>query len=283
MGNVATLDAPGHDRQPQALLKIAQSLLHVVGAALLLGERVPRVVVRHREELDAVTALRKEQDDLVPGAVRQPLGDAVDAFGLARQDYLVGHERRDRLVVAVVPGPGERRRERRAVVLRQEGRDDLFVGDLRLLDRVGHDVCQLAGSHVQQRDLDQLAFPVKPEDVAVHVVDGDHALLFAHLLDRAQLVTVNGGELEPHVARGLPHLFDELARELVVAALEELADGVDLLAIPAPIDGEHAGRRTALDLVLQARPPPARELDVAARAELEILVHEVQRPPRRRR
>ncbi len=165
-------------------------------------------------------------------------------------------------------------------MLREERRDDLLVGDLGLLDRVRGDVLQLARAHVEERELDEIALAVEAEDVAVDVVDRDDALLFAHLLDRAQLVPVDRGELEAHLARGLLHLHVELARQLVVTALEELRDGVDLLGVPAAVDLEDARGRAALDLVLQARPLAARELDVAARAELEVLVDEVQRAPR---
>ena len=82
----------GSDGKPQPLLQIAKPLLHVVGPPLLLGERVTRVVVGHREQIDAVTALGEEERHLVPGAIREPLGDAVHALGLARKNDLVGDE-----------------------------------------------------------------------------------------------------------------------------------------------------------------------------------------------
>ena len=66
-------------------------------------------------------------------------------------------------------------------------------------------------------------------------------------------------------------------------ALQELRDGVDLLAVPGAVDGEDARRGAALDLVLEAGALAARELDVAARAELEVLVDEVERAARGRR
>ena len=48
----------------------------------------------------------------------------------------------------------------------------------------------------------------------------------------------------------------------------------------ARVDVDHARRGAALDLVLEARAPPRRELGVGARAELEVLVDEVERAPR---
>ncbi len=105
------------------------------------------------------------------------------------------------------------------------------------------DVGELAGAHVEQGQLDQLALAVQAEHVAVHVVDRDDALLLAHLVDGAQLVAVDGGELEAHLARRLLHAVVELARQLVVPTLEELGDGVGLLAVPRAIDGKNARRR----------------------------------------
>ena len=118
---------------------------------------------------------------------------------------------------------------------------------------------------MQERDLDELPLAVESDDIAVHVVDGHDALLLTHLIDRAKLVPVDGGELEVHLARGLPHLGVEVPGELVVTALEELCHRVDLLGVPPLVHREHAGTRTSLDLVLQARALASRELHVAAR------------------
>ena len=65
-----------------------------------------------------------------------------------------------------------------------------------------------------------------------------------------------------------------------MAPVEEQRHGAHLLAVQRWVDLEDARRRTALDLVLQARPRAARELAIGARAELEVLVDEVQRAPR---
>ncbi len=209
--------------------------------------------------------------------------DAVDALRLAGDDDLVRDERDDRdrqratLVFARTPGEGS------AVVLREERRDDLLVGNLGLLDRVRPDVGELSCADVEERDLDELSLAVEAEDVAVDVVDRDDTLLLAHLLDRAELVAVHGGELEAHLARGSSHLGFELARQLVVAAFEELRDGVDLLAVPGAVDRQDARRRAALDLVLEARTLATCELRVAASPKLKVLVDEMQRSPRRGR
>ena len=180
MGDVATLDAAGDDGQSEALLQVPQPLLHVVALAALLGEAVAGVVVAHREEIDPMAAAGDGQRDLVARAIGEPRRDPGDALGLAGQDDLVRDEDRQRFSLGV-----GRLGERGAVVLREERRDDLLVGDLRLLDRIRGDVLQLARDHVQERHLGEIALAVEAEDVAVDVVDRDDALLLAHLLDRA--------------------------------------------------------------------------------------------------
>jgi hypothetical protein len=122
------------------------------------------------------------------------------ASGSQRQDDLVGIERRRACVIVFQL----RSAERGSVVLGEEGRDDLVVGDLGLLDRVRPDVGKLAGAHVQKGDLDELALPIEADHVAVDVVDRDDALLLAHLFDGAELIAVHGGQLEAHLARRRP-------------------------------------------------------------------------------
>ena len=156
------------------------------------------------------------------------------------------------------------------MVLREKRRDDLVVRDLGLSNRVRPDVGELSGAHVEQRDFDEVSFAIEPDDVAVDVVQRHDALLFADLFDRPQLIAIDRSELETHLPRGPAHSVLELARQLVVASLEKLRDGIDLLGVPNGVDREHTRGRTALDLVLEARAFSPRKLDVAARAELEV-------------
>ena len=168
-------------------------------------------------------------------------------------------------------------------MLREERADDLLVGNLRPLHRQRRHVSQLPGAHVEDRQLREIPLAVEAEHVAIDVVDGHDALVLAHLLDRPELIAVHRGELEAHLARRLLHARVELARELVVPPVEELRDGVDLLIVPGLVHVVDARRRASLDLVLEARASSALHLQVAARAELEVLVHEVQRASRGRR
>ncbi len=70
------------------------------------AKRVARVVVGHREQVDPVAAPGDRERDLVARALGEPLGDALDALGLARQDDLVGHE--DERSVARLPSASSR-------------------------------------------------------------------------------------------------------------------------------------------------------------------------------
>src|SRR5690606_7449960 len=92
---------------------------------------------------------------------------------------------------------------------------------------------------------------------------------------------VRRGELELEPGARLAHARFELARELVVPAGEEQRDRADLRGVLLAIDVVDARRRAALDLVLEAGPFAARELPIAAASELEVLLDEVQRAPRR--
>ncbi len=166
------------------------------------------------------------------------------------------------------------------VVLREERRDDLFVRHLRAAYAEGRHPRELAVADVEQRELDEVALAVEPEHVARAALDRDHPLLLTHLGDRVELVAVHGGELEAHRGGRLAHALLELARELVVAPLQEERHGAHLLRVERAVHLEHARRRAALDLVLEARPAPRAEVGVGARAELEVFVDEVERAPR---
>jgi len=97
-----------------------------------------------------------------------------------------------------------------------------------------------------------------------------------------KLVAVHGGELEAGALGGVLHLRDELARELVVATVEEHRHRPHLVGVPGLVDVEDTRRGAALDLVLEARALARDELEIAAGAKLEVLVDEVERAPRRR-
>ena len=92
-------------------------------------------------------------------ALGEPLRDALGGVGQERDDHLVG----DRHHHVGVLGRGRALRalarllrERRAVVLREEGGDHLLVGHLGVLHRERRDVGELAAPDVEERELDEI-------------------------------------------------------------------------------------------------------------------------------
>ncbi len=185
----------------------AQALVDVVGGATLLLERVARVLGGEIEQLALRAAGRREHVAALAAALAQPLGDAVGAVGEHRDEHLVGDD--------------QRARARVAVVLAQERRDHLVVGDLDARIGEARHVDDAPRAHVQHRQLDQIALPVDAEHVLVQIRHGHDALRLAHQLHGLDLVAVDGGDLVVHVGGGIAHAILQLARQLVVTAVEE--------------------------------------------------------------
>ena len=101
-------------------------------------------------------ALRNDEQHFVPGAIREPVGDACARLRIDRHDHLV----RDR----------QRRLAFPAVVLREERADDFVVRHFGVLDRERADVRELSFPNVQQRELDEISLAMQPEHVAIDVV-----------------------------------------------------------------------------------------------------------------
>src|SRR5262245_49523723 len=196
------------------------------------------------------------------------------SFGQARKEELFGQHDGWRVVVTL----------RAPVMLREERGDDFFVRNLGVLYGDRDDIPEATRTHVEDGDLRELAFAIDADDVPRDGrIDVDDALRFADLLNRGELIAIDGSELEPHLARGGAHTRLEFARELVVTTLEEHRDALDLLGVPSGSDVVDAGRGAALDLELKARALPREELAVAARPQLEVFVDQMKRAPCGRR
>jgi hypothetical protein len=144
----------GNRGQTELRLHLREALEDVVGRPLLLVEGVLRVLLRHLEQSDLGSALRPHEADDLLGPLPEPLFDAGRAIGQAPHEDLVGH--REEL--------GGRVRAP-TVVLRQEGRDHLFVGHLDALQAERGHVGELPVADLEQRDLGEIALPVEPEHV----------------------------------------------------------------------------------------------------------------------
>jgi hypothetical protein len=192
--------------QAQSLLDLGEAHLDVLRGSLLRREGVAGVVARHVAEVLAWPALRNEQLHLSTTPSLEPLGHARGAIGQHRQQHLG----RQRPALAIL-----------GVELAEEVAEHLLVGHLDPAQRVAHRVGHAPRAHEEHRDLDDAALAVEADDVLIDVAHRDDALRLAHRLDRAQLVAVDGRALELHRSARVPHQLFELARELVVPALEE--------------------------------------------------------------
>ena len=147
-----------------------------------------------------------------------------------------------------------RDRGRRRVVLGEELLGHLglvalgLVGEVEAVALGEHPVADLehlrVGLRALDRDRDQVG--------RVERLAGDRAPLHqrAH---RLEPVAEDGGALELLGGRGLGHLALEVALDVAVAAGEEVDDRVDPAPVLLAVDVADAGRRAALDVVVEAR------------------------------
>ena len=110
------------------------------------------------------------------------------------------------------------------------------------------------------------------DDVGVVIDVGGHDLLRLDRLEVLQLVAHLRGFLEVELLGGRLHAPRELDLSLVVAALEHLDRRTDVARIVLFGDQPDAGRRAALDLVLQAGTRAVGEIGVVAVAQAEQLL-----------
>ena len=94
-------------------------------------------------------------------------------------------------------------------------------------------------------------------------VGGDD-LLRLNVFELRQLVAQLRGLFELQTFRGCLHAAAEVLAHLIVAALQHLDRRAHVACVALLGNESHAGSRAALDLVLQARPRPIREIGVVA-------------------
>jgi len=119
--------------------------------------------------------------------------------------------------------------------------------------------------------------PVDPEHVLIEQVAQHGALLLQRPLDGVQLIAQLRRPLELEQAGGALHPLVQLRAQLVGLALEEQRHLVHRALVFLGRDGVDARRGAALDLVLQAGPPPVGHHLIGAGAQLEVAVDEAQR------
>src|SRR5262249_28551554 len=111
----------------------------------------------------------------------------------------------------------------------------------------------------------------EPRDVLVHGLGRDDLLSLAHRVQRLHAVAEDRGLLDPLLrGRGL-HRLRQVARDVVVLALEEALDRLDGALVPLARLPARARRVAAVDEVLDARPLELAVDRDPARAEREEL------------
>ena len=131
----------------------------------------------------------------------------------------------------------------------------------------------------QEDDGDAAVPPGPGQRHGVDVLAGDarHRLAGLDLLQHGDLVAQPRGLLELQTLRRRIHATSQVDDDLVVASLENAGRIRHVLRIRLLRDEPDAGRRAALDLVLQAGPRAVREERVLARTDAEQFLQQQQR------
>src|SRR5262249_28397376 len=150
-------------------LDARQAFVHVLGRAALLLEGVLGVLHGDVEQLALRPARRRVERYLARrfallarrrfAPLTQPFRNAVGAFRQYSEEDLVRAEG--------APGTAF------VVVLAQERRDDLVVGDLRPRVREARRLDDATRAHVESRQLHDVALTVESEHVLIAIGDGD--------------------------------------------------------------------------------------------------------------
>ena len=178
----------------------------------------------------------------------------------------------------VVAGQDQLGRRTRFVELADEGRQHRRLVELADMGReVGAVAEILAGAQEEHFYADLPALAMGGEDVGfVDRGQGDR-LVRLDVGQRADAVAQHRGALELEVGRGLVHALRQRLLDLAVAAAQKAAHLVDDGVVLGLVDAADAGRRAALDLVLQAGPGARREHAVRAGAQREGALQGVER------
>ena len=206
----------------------------------------------------------------------------VAALGMADLDLVAGRERQrafQQLALGdVVAGQDQLGRLARFVELADEGRQ--HGGPVEILGvagEIGAIAEVLPGAQEEHLHANLPALEVRGEDVGlVDRRQGDR-LVRLDVGQRADAVAQDGGAFEFETDRGLLHALGQCLLDLAVAPAQEAAHLVDDGAVLGLVDAADAGRRAALDLVLQAGPGAGREHAVGAGAQREGALQGIER------
>ena len=240
MAHVVALDPLRRAVEPERLRELAERGvgLATVGEPTdpLLRERVLGVTRRELREVALLAPLRHEQPDRTGAPFAREHNEPPGVRDRRRDDDLRRHGRGGRVVLA------------------EEGPEHVGRrGALGALEREVVPAHDRAVAHAEHLD-DRVPFrDRRGEDVEVVAFVRVHLLAVQGPLDRGEPVAQRGRALERERVRGLLHLFACVARERLVASLEEEHALVDRRAVVVLRRVPHAGRGAAPEVEQQAR------------------------------
>ena len=259
MAVVVHLDAPGRAVQVEHVGQLAQQL----GLAGRFGQppvqRLDGVAFRRFDQRPLFAPLGAGDGHLPVGLQRQGLGQQL-VFGRQQVD--------------------QQRAGRRLVVVELADEGGQHVGQrlgLVVAGEVGAVAPVLAGPVEEHLDRRLAGLLGGGDHVGVAQPGGVHALMVLHVGQRLQPVAVGGGGLERQGVAGRLHGRRQLLLDRRRAAFQEGAGIGHQGGVIRLGDAVHARRRTALDLVQQARPGPVLEHAVGTGAQQEHPLQRIQR------
>ncbi|MCW0417648.1 hypothetical protein NB689_003402 [Xanthomonas sacchari] len=141
-------------------------------------------------------------------------------------------------------------------------------------ERAGAEVAAVAERQQQHAGVGALGGAGQHVEVGGTAV---HVLPALHAAQRAQQIAQARGAFELQTFAGGLHRLHQFLAELVAAPFQEQRGAAHRLGVLVGRHQRHARRAATADLVLQARPRTIAEHAVLAAAQLEQLVHQVQR------
>ena len=164
---------------------------------------------------------------------------------------------------------------RARVVLREQIREHVLVGEFEVLKIPAMSAGQLPAAHHQHNRLDEAALAIQPEDILIDSPVMQHGLALDGLLDRAHAVAHPRGIFEFEALSMRLHLLAHLAQQLEVLALQQHRRGVQMALVFVAIDRQAARPQASLDLIFDTRARAILEHRVGAGAQRKNLADDV--------
>jgi len=237
---------------------VPQGLFRTVLLQRLGREQMFRVARGHSDEIPGPPAYRRQQRDPSFPFFREPLRDGLSVFR---------HQ-----------GNGDLRRDfRLSVIVLFENGGENFARFQRQTDH-GKDfpAYDPTLADPDQADLRPIPASRDAEDVLVPSRDVLHALFLQRLVHRSNPVPQTRRQLELQRFRRLVHPLAQAPEKNRLAPFQEREAVFHHLPVCSRVHERDAGRQAPADLVLEARPPAARQLAIAAGSQRKNRLNESQ-------